>query len=171
MSHPETAAPPERLNFARHLLALNAGRPDKTALIDDAGSLTYGQLADLGSVQPLFLASLTGEDKAPRARFTEAYTQALQSGPRKAVTGTLTLQSSGDFTAKSDKNLTTQAGMALTDKAGTSLTNQAGTSLDNKAGTTLTNDAGVSLTNKAAAEQTVDGGGMLTIKGGLVKVN
>ena len=46
MSHIETAAPPERFNFARHLLALNAGRPDKTALIDDAGSLTYGQLAD-----------------------------------------------------------------------------------------------------------------------------
>ena len=46
MSHPETAAPPERFNFARHLIALNAGRPDKTALIDDAGTLTYGQLAD-----------------------------------------------------------------------------------------------------------------------------
>jgi benzoate-CoA ligase len=46
MSQPETAAPPERFNFARHLIALNAGRPDKTALIDDAGSLTYGQLAD-----------------------------------------------------------------------------------------------------------------------------
>jgi len=46
MSHPETAAPPERFNFARHLLALNAGRAHKTALIDDAGSLTYGQLAD-----------------------------------------------------------------------------------------------------------------------------
>lgn len=46
MSHPETAAPPERFNFARHLIALNAGRTDKTALIDDLGSLTYGQLAD-----------------------------------------------------------------------------------------------------------------------------
>ncbi|MGI9217359.1 MAG: benzoate-CoA ligase family protein [Hydrogenophaga sp.] len=46
MSHPETAAPPERFNFARHLIALNAGRPDKTALIDDVGTLTYGQLAD-----------------------------------------------------------------------------------------------------------------------------
>lgn len=46
MSHPETAAPPERFNFARHLIALNAGRASKTALIDDAGSLTYGQLTD-----------------------------------------------------------------------------------------------------------------------------
>ena len=46
MSHHETAAPPERFNFARHLIALNAGRTAKTALIDDAGSLTYGQLAD-----------------------------------------------------------------------------------------------------------------------------
>ena len=40
------AAPPERFNFARHLLALNAQRPEKTALIDDVGSLSYGQLAD-----------------------------------------------------------------------------------------------------------------------------
>jgi len=44
--HTETAAPPERFNFARHLIALNAGRTAKTALIDDTGSLTYGQLAD-----------------------------------------------------------------------------------------------------------------------------
>ncbi len=41
-----TAAPPERFNFARHLLELNAGRAQKTALIDDQGSITYGQLAD-----------------------------------------------------------------------------------------------------------------------------
>ena len=46
MSHTETAAPPERFNFARHLIALNAGRADKIALIDDAGTLSYGQLAD-----------------------------------------------------------------------------------------------------------------------------
>ena len=45
--HPtDTAAPPERFNFARHLMAQNAGRADKTAIIDDEGSLTYGQLAD-----------------------------------------------------------------------------------------------------------------------------
>ncbi len=46
MNHKETAPPPERFNFARHLMALNAARADKTALIDDAGTLTYGQLAD-----------------------------------------------------------------------------------------------------------------------------
>ena len=46
MSHTDTAAPPERFNFARHLITLNAGRAGKTALIDDAGSLSYGQLAD-----------------------------------------------------------------------------------------------------------------------------
>ena len=46
MSHADTAAPPERFNFARHLIEANAGRPGKTALIDDAGQLTYGQLAD-----------------------------------------------------------------------------------------------------------------------------
>src|SRR5690606_12800857 len=33
-------------NFARHLIELNAGRAGKTALIDDAGTLTYGELAD-----------------------------------------------------------------------------------------------------------------------------
>jgi benzoate-CoA ligase len=42
----DTAAPPERFNFARHLLELNAGRAQKRALIDDQGSITYGQLAD-----------------------------------------------------------------------------------------------------------------------------
>ena len=41
-----TTAPPERFNFARHLLALNAGRAEKTALIDDQGTLTYGELAE-----------------------------------------------------------------------------------------------------------------------------
>ena len=46
MTSPHVTAPPERFNFARHLIALNAARPDKTALIDDQGSLTYGQLAD-----------------------------------------------------------------------------------------------------------------------------
>ncbi|GLS15248.1 benzoate-CoA ligase family protein [Hydrogenophaga electricum] len=42
----ETAAPPARFNFARHLMQLNAGRTGKVALIDDAGKLSYGQLAD-----------------------------------------------------------------------------------------------------------------------------
>lgn len=47
MSHPDTVAPPpERFNFARHLLELNAGRASKPALIDDQGTLTYGELAD-----------------------------------------------------------------------------------------------------------------------------
>ena len=40
------ASPPERFNFARHLIELNAGRAGKMALIDDRGSLTYGELAD-----------------------------------------------------------------------------------------------------------------------------
>ena len=39
-------APPERFNFARYLIEANAGRAAKTALIDDAGTLTYGQMAD-----------------------------------------------------------------------------------------------------------------------------
>ncbi len=39
-------APSTDFNFAQHLIASNAQRPDKVALIDDVGTLTYGQLAD-----------------------------------------------------------------------------------------------------------------------------
>lgn len=46
MSATPVTAPPTRFNFARHLIEENAGRAGKTALIDDQGSLTYGQLAD-----------------------------------------------------------------------------------------------------------------------------
>ena len=38
--------PPGEFNFAQHLIATNAGRPDKVALIDDLGRMTYGQLAE-----------------------------------------------------------------------------------------------------------------------------
>ncbi|AOW12451.1 4-hydroxybenzoate--CoA ligase [Hydrogenophaga crassostreae] len=41
-----TATPPEHFNFARHLTEVNANRSGKTALIDDAGSMTYGQLTE-----------------------------------------------------------------------------------------------------------------------------
>ena len=37
-------APPDRFNFAQHLLAANAGRAGKAAFVDDAGSLSYGVL-------------------------------------------------------------------------------------------------------------------------------
>ncbi|MBP0619188.1 benzoate-CoA ligase family protein [Cupriavidus consociatus] len=37
--------PGASFNFAAHVLACNAGRPDKTAYIDDDGQLTYGELA------------------------------------------------------------------------------------------------------------------------------
>ena len=45
-SIPATAvAPPgERFNIAQHLLTANLGRPTKAAFIDDAGTLSYGQL-------------------------------------------------------------------------------------------------------------------------------
>ena len=47
MTSSRAAAPlPERFNFAQHLIALNAGRADKTAYIDDHGSLSFGALAD-----------------------------------------------------------------------------------------------------------------------------
>jgi benzoate-CoA ligase len=46
MTTTDVAAPPERFNFAQHLLTLNAQRPNKTAFIDDHGSLTYADLAD-----------------------------------------------------------------------------------------------------------------------------
>jgi benzoate-CoA ligase len=40
------AAPlPERLNFARHLLALNINRPESIAYIDDYGELSYGEFS------------------------------------------------------------------------------------------------------------------------------
>jgi benzoate-CoA ligase len=38
------AALPGVFNFAQHLLTANAARPDKTAFVDDHGSLNYGQL-------------------------------------------------------------------------------------------------------------------------------
>jgi benzoate-CoA ligase len=38
--------PGPQFNFAEHLIALNAGRPGKTAYIDDAGTLSYGELTD-----------------------------------------------------------------------------------------------------------------------------
>ena len=41
---PAVAAPAENFNFAQHLLSENAGRHAKTAFIDEAGAVTYGQL-------------------------------------------------------------------------------------------------------------------------------
>ena len=38
------AAPPERFNFAQHLLACNTGRASKAAFIDELGTLTFGEL-------------------------------------------------------------------------------------------------------------------------------
>ena len=38
------APPPEQFNIADHLLAANAGRPDKTAFVDDSRSVTFGQI-------------------------------------------------------------------------------------------------------------------------------
>jgi benzoate-CoA ligase len=38
--------PAERFNFAQHLLAVGDGRAGKVAYIDDAGRLTYGELAE-----------------------------------------------------------------------------------------------------------------------------
>jgi len=38
--------PPTQFNFSQHLIARNAGRADKVALIDDFGQTTYGELAE-----------------------------------------------------------------------------------------------------------------------------
>ena len=46
MSISAVESPPEAFNFAAHLLRANAGRPGKTAFIDDAGTVTYGELDD-----------------------------------------------------------------------------------------------------------------------------
>ena len=40
------SAPPVQFNFAQFLIAANNSRKEKTALIDDVGSLTYGEMAD-----------------------------------------------------------------------------------------------------------------------------
>ncbi len=40
------SAPSTHFNFAQHLIAANAARAAKTALIDDVGTLTYGELAE-----------------------------------------------------------------------------------------------------------------------------
>jgi benzoate-CoA ligase len=40
----DLAALPEHFNWAQHLLTVNRERPNKTAFIDDAGALSYGQL-------------------------------------------------------------------------------------------------------------------------------
>ncbi|MDZ4146083.1 MAG: benzoate-CoA ligase family protein [Burkholderiales bacterium] len=42
----DVTAPPEVFNFAQHLLQANEGRAAKVAFIDDAGSVSYGALAD-----------------------------------------------------------------------------------------------------------------------------
>jgi benzoate-CoA ligase len=39
-------APPAEFNFSQFVIASNQARPDKVAVIDDAGQLTYGQLSD-----------------------------------------------------------------------------------------------------------------------------
>jgi benzoate-CoA ligase len=46
MSTPHPEAPPERFNFAQYLIERNAARAGKAAYIDDAGRLSYGELAD-----------------------------------------------------------------------------------------------------------------------------
>lgn len=43
---PPVAAPGAQFNFAQHLIACNATRPEKTAFIDDSGTLNYGALAE-----------------------------------------------------------------------------------------------------------------------------
>jgi benzoate-CoA ligase len=42
---PSVAPPPEQFNFAQFLLERNAAHGERTAFIDDAGTLTYGDLA------------------------------------------------------------------------------------------------------------------------------
>ncbi|MGV3654075.1 MAG: benzoate-CoA ligase family protein [Noviherbaspirillum sp.] len=46
MDHHFTATPPERFNFARHILEINRGRHARLAYIDDSQRLTYGELED-----------------------------------------------------------------------------------------------------------------------------
>jgi hypothetical protein len=41
-AEPAVAPPPERFNFAQHLILCNAARPHKLAFLDDTGRLSYG---------------------------------------------------------------------------------------------------------------------------------
>ena len=41
-----TTPPPADFNFAQQLIMANAGRTGKTALIDDVGALSYGELSE-----------------------------------------------------------------------------------------------------------------------------
>lgn len=43
---PDVAPPPAAFNIAAHLLAANAGRPQKAAFVDDTGSTSYAELAE-----------------------------------------------------------------------------------------------------------------------------
>jgi benzoate-CoA ligase len=45
-AEPTFQGPPERFNFALHVLDSNASRPHKAAFIDDLGTLSYADLAD-----------------------------------------------------------------------------------------------------------------------------
>ncbi len=42
----QPSAPAEHFNFAQHLLEANASRPQRTAFIDDRGSLSYAELSE-----------------------------------------------------------------------------------------------------------------------------
>ncbi|MEJ7686156.1 MAG: benzoate-CoA ligase family protein [Variovorax sp.] len=56
---------PMPLNFAEHLFALNRGRAQKIAYVDDRGTLAYGQLEDRARrlAAALFAAGLQREDR------------------------------------------------------------------------------------------------------------
>jgi benzoate-CoA ligase len=43
-AEPAVASPPERFNFAQHLIQCNAARPHKLAFVDDTRLLSYGEL-------------------------------------------------------------------------------------------------------------------------------
>jgi len=42
---PDVQSPAERFNFAAHLIELNRAHPERAAFVDDAGTLSYGELA------------------------------------------------------------------------------------------------------------------------------
>ena len=63
--HHQGKAPPERFNFARHLLALNSARAAKTAYRDDRNELSYGAL---DSRVRRFAAGLLAQGLQPEQR-------------------------------------------------------------------------------------------------------
>lgn len=115
-----TTQPPERFNFARHLIEVNASRAERTALIDDVGSTTYGELAD--RVQRLSAAltalGLRREDRVlllmhDSSDWVVAFLGALHAGVVPVAVNTLLTQQDYAFMLANSRAQTALVSSAL----------------------------------------------------------